>query len=111
MTQETEQLLSTARRLTRVDGDMTIHQLRVLLEVACGYGETTAKQISTKMNVNQGTVSRAVDLWSGYGTGDKPGRKLIDRVEDPDDRRHKLLRLNKRGEKFLAELCSGGADP
>ena len=105
----TEHMLRATRVLNDIDGDMTVQQLRVLLEVACGLGDQTAREITNRMGVSPGTVSRALDLWSGYGTGEKPGRNLIDRVEDLDDRRNKLLRLTKRGEKFISSLCESPA--
>ena len=99
-----EKTLTMLRKLTKFDPDMTVQQIRVLIEVDVGSGETTAKEIADRMNVSGPTVSRALDLWGKYGAGEKPGRNFCERTPDPDDRRVARLSLTRSGRQFVDTL-------
>lgn len=99
-----ERTLTALRKLTEFDPDMTMQQFRVLVEVAVASDSPTSRAIADRMGVAQPTVSRALDLWGAYGTGDKTPRKFCERVEDPEDRRLKPVKITPAGRRFLEEV-------
>lgn len=78
-----------------LDYDLTLQQLRAFAFVL-GRGETpvhkVAEALGIKPSVATGVIQRLVD------------RGLIERHEDPDDRRIRLLAVTDRGRALIAEL-------
>jgi DNA-binding MarR family transcriptional regulator len=78
-----------------LDYDLTLQQLRAFAFVLAR-GQTPisrlADALDIKPNVATGIVQRLVD------------RELIERREDPDDRRIRLLTVTKRGRALVDEL-------
>ncbi len=58
----------------------------------------TAKSIAGRMNVAKSRVTKIVDGLLR--------RKLVERTDDPEDSRVKLLKLTPEGEKLAAEIVS-----
>ena len=80
-----------------LDYDLTLQQIRVFAYVY-GHGETSitkvADALGIKPNVATGIIQRLVD------------RGLIERREDPDDRRVRLLTVTVRGSALIDDLAS-----
>jgi DNA-binding MarR family transcriptional regulator len=78
-----------------LDYDLTLQQLRAFAFVFA-HGQTptsrVAEALGIRPNVASGIVQRLVD------------RRLIEREEDPDDRRVRLLRITERGFALIEEL-------
>lgn len=78
-----------------LDYDLTLQQLRVFAFIL-GRGETpinkVAEALGIRPNVATGIIQRLVD------------RGLIERTEDPDDRRVRLLTVTDRGVALTEEL-------
>jgi DNA-binding MarR family transcriptional regulator len=78
-----------------LESSITLQQLRVLLNVyLCGPVpiHDVAETLGSKPNVATGVVQRLVE------------RDLVERHEDPRDRRARLLRTTTRGSKLIEEL-------
>ena len=80
-----------------LDYDLTLQQIRVFAYVF-GHGGTSitrvAEALGIKPNVATGIIQRLVD------------RGLIERREDPDDRRVRLLTVTVRGSALIDDLAS-----
>ena len=80
-----------------LDYDLTLQQLRVFAFVY-GHEETSITRVGEalgiKPNVATGIVQRLVD------------RGMIERREDPTDRRVRLLTVTKRGSELIDDLAS-----
>ncbi len=81
------------------DAPLTMQQLRVLFLVHLE-SRPTGHGIAATLGVSQATVSGIVDRLVAHG--------LLRRVEDPADRRVRLLRLTPRAEELLAAIEGAG---
>ena len=81
----------TMLRLVREDTDLTSRQLVVLLE--CRTGPCTVRGMAETMKVPKPAVTRAIDRVEGLG--------LVERKDDPDDRRSVLVVLTAKGRRFV----------
>tara|TARA_R100000808_G_scaffold6975_1_gene20464 strand:+ start:2450 stop:2749 length:300 start_codon:yes stop_codon:yes gene_type:complete len=95
-------LLDITRTLTDLDLDMTVLQLRVLLEIEASPG-ITGKAIADRIGTSPATITRTVDIWSKVGHKKKAGRRLVRRTLAADNR-EKNLELTSKGKKFLRDL-------
>jgi len=80
-----------------LDYDMTLQQLRAFAFVYAHGNppiKSVAEALGVRPNVATGIVQRLVD------------RGLIERREDPDDRRVRLLALTGRGQALIDELAA-----
>ena len=64
----------------------------------------TQKELMKRLGLADSGTSRTTAALSRYGDRNKPGWDVIDLVENPLDRREKLLYLNKKGNVILAAL-------
>lgn len=78
----------SARSLADVEETVTIAQFRVLV-VLKTHGRTTLRQLATRLGVNASTAQRQVDRLVREG--------LVDRRENPDDRREVAIALTRQG--------------
>ena len=84
-----------AQTVSLLDYDLTLQQLRAFAFIFAR-GETSinklADTLDIKPNVATGIVQRLVD------------REIIERREDPDDRRVRLLRVTEKGSALVDEM-------
>lgn len=92
-------------RLREVDADMNINQVAVFMWVALNEGRTQV-ELRTGLNMASSTSSRCLAALSKVHRLGKPGLDLIEWVENPDDRRAKLLYLTTRGRHLVEALLS-----
>jgi len=74
--------------------------------------DITQRELLKVLDATDSVVSRAMAVISHVGAGGVDGLNLITMEEDPKDRRQKLLRLSRAGEKLAAEMLedlNGGA--
>lgn len=77
------------------DQGLTLPQLRVLLVLRAHPG-TATHELSSKLGVTMSTISGLVDKLVRAG--------LVERCQDPDDRRVVPLRLTEQGEALVGEV-------
>jgi DNA-binding MarR family transcriptional regulator len=85
---------TTMLRLVREDTDLTSRQLVVLME--CKAGPRTVRGMAEVMRVPKPAVTRAIDRVEGLG--------LVERKDDPDDRRSVLVQLTAKGKRFVSVM-------
>lgn len=90
------------KKCHELDSDITVSQMLVLLNTA--FANTTIAQLASDLNCSQPAITRTVDIWAEYGRGPKMGREMINRVQDPNDRRSRILSLTEKGRTFLRSL-------
>ncbi len=92
-------------KFREVDADIPIGQIQVLLTVAMAgdYG-VTMTDISTKLNIGMATLSRYVAGLGKINRHHEEGMCLVDAVEDPMERRRKILTLSLKGKVFIQNL-------
>ncbi|MDE9449273.1 winged helix-turn-helix transcriptional regulator [Aliiroseovarius sp. Z3] len=94
------QIMSTLRVL---DADMNMNQVVCLCWIALNEGRTQV-ELRQELGMASSTSSRSLAALSKMHRLGKPGLDLIEWVENPDDRRAKLLFLTTRGRHLMGEL-------
>ena len=83
---------AVAHSLAAVDAQVTMPQLRVLVMIGA-HGPLNVSSVADGLGVNASNASRTCDQLVGLG--------LLDRREDPRDRRHLVLSMTAAGEELL----------
>lgn len=78
--------------------DLTMAQLKGLLALATSQN-CTVGHVARRLRIGRSAASLLVDRMVQDG--------LVERTEDPEDRRRALLRLSVRGEELMARLRQG----
>ena len=60
--------------------------------------------IAKDLNMAQSSVSRNVSLLSKWSWSRKEGLNFVEALEDPMERRRKLVKLTNRGKKLYATI-------
>jgi DNA-binding MarR family transcriptional regulator len=88
-----------------IDPEMQVTTMLVFLYIA-QRGVCTQKDVEIGLGLTNATVSRNVSYWCDRKSYQKEGIGYVERTEDPRDRRYKLLRLTKAGQKFYEKVRS-----
>lgn len=93
-----------------LDPDIQNRTMSVLLHVALR-GQCSQKDIERDLGMSNAAASRNVSYWTTdiQKRDGKPGPGYIERYEDPNDRRFKILRLTPAGRKWYEEKVLGNA--
>jgi DNA-binding MarR family transcriptional regulator len=67
-------------------------------------GRAYQKDIEMELGLSNAAASRNVAYWTKVKHDRSPGVDFIERMEDTDDRRNKVLVLNERGREFYERL-------
>lgn len=82
----------------------TLVQFSLLLRVReAGRNGISVGELAEQASLDHSTTTRFADVFGHFGRGDKPGLFLVERVDDPRDRRVRVLRLTQRGRDLLNE--------
>lgn len=87
----------TARSVAAVDDVVSLPQLRVLVMVA-SRGALNLSAVATGLRVHPSNATRAVDRLVGAG--------LLDRRDDPSDRRNLILALSPQGHGLVDRVMA-----
>lgn len=91
----------SVKSLATVEDQVDITQLRILVVVA-SHGATTLSGLAAATRLHLSRASRACDRLVGLG--------LLERTDDPADRRNLRLTLTNRGEKIVATVARARRD-
>ncbi|MFG1488107.1 MarR family transcriptional regulator [Oceanospirillum sp. HFRX-1_2] len=94
-------ILHVITELRHIGPDMPIQTAATFLSVANEEG-ITMKRLSEKLGISQSSVSRNVAALSKTHRLNKPGYDLLYAMEDPTERRRKIVRLTPKG-RLLAD--------
>jgi DNA-binding MarR family transcriptional regulator len=87
----------SARSLVGVEETVTVTQFRTLV-VLRAHGVSRLNRLSDRLQVNASTTLRTVDRLMAVG--------LVDRRENPDDRREVVIGLTDRGRRLVDEVTA-----
>jgi DNA-binding MarR family transcriptional regulator len=85
----------SARSLAEVEGTVSVSQFRTLV-VLQGHGDTRLNDLAARLGVGASTALRAVDRLIAAG--------LVERRENPTDRREVVISLTQRGRALVDEV-------
>jgi DNA-binding MarR family transcriptional regulator len=97
--------LNAILRIAREEfGDaVNLQQLQAFLLVA-ERSSISISELAELTDLSLSTASRYVAWFSRYGDRGKPALNVWDIVEDPGERRRKLVRLNENGERVYGRI-------
>ena len=87
----------SARSLVDVEETVTVTQFRTLV-VLRAHGVSRLNRLSERLHVNASTTLRTVDRLKTVG--------LVDRRENPDNRREVMIELTDRGRRLVDEVTA-----
>lgn len=99
-------LIAALEELRDLDVDMPIAQALSLLLIARNEG-LSLKELAQQAGVGMASASRYV---ATFGKPKKAGAKgygLVTAVEDPEERRKKIITLTPKGRSFVNKLITG----
>ena len=83
------------------ESGLTLTQTKALLELsapAAGTGSCPSRELAERVGLSEATISRAVDSLAERG--------LVSRIEDPSDRRVRLIAITPAGEEAVGKIVS-----
>ena len=98
-------LVGTIAVAREIDAQLPAQLLHSLLEVALQPG-LTMQELSERTGLSQSSCSRnmaALGKWHRLGV---PGHNLVETVDDPTDRRRKVMLLNARGRERVSLMLA-----
>ena len=105
----TSEELRTAIRVLEVfrdqDPDITLPSMLAFLYTAEDDGKPNNQfHLEERIGLTGATASRAAAHWYKWKRPRVPGQDMIYSEIDPEDRRYRILYLNKRGQDFRAKI-------
>ncbi len=99
-------LLKHIENFRKFDADIQSQTIAVFLYVGIHEGNegVPMTKIATELNMAQSSVSRNVSLLSKWRWSRKEGLNFVEALEDPMERRRKLVKLTNRGKKLYATI-------
>jgi DNA-binding MarR family transcriptional regulator len=95
--------MNLIREFRKFDSEMPMQMASVFLRVAMQPG-ITIKELMTLEDISQSSASRNVAALSDWNRAHKPGHGLIKAVEDPYERRRKIVDLTPKGKRVAATM-------
>lgn len=112
-TRSPEKVIADAMALFKsIDPNIQVNQIQMFLEV-CRREGSQMGAIAEHVDEPHSTSQRIFSGLSHYGTKKKPGYGLINILQDPEDRRQRLVYLSQSGKSLrdqLKELFGHGID-
>jgi DNA-binding MarR family transcriptional regulator len=90
-------------RLQSIYSEMTIPQAMCLFYIAQNQ-KVTQQSLYQDVGIRKGTATRTVAFLSHYGSGRLPALGLVDTIEDPNDRRQRVLSLTAKGKRLIEQI-------
>nr|WP_245866582.1 MarR family winged helix-turn-helix transcriptional regulator [Kandeliimicrobium roseum] len=83
--------------------ETTVQQVQIFSWIALNEGRTQ-RDLRAALDLPSSSASRNIALLSKLHRLGKPGMSLIEWVDDPEDRRAKLLQLTQKGHSLVANI-------
>lgn len=96
-------MMGTLERLRQLSPEMTISCAICLLGVSMYPEGIPQDELKKVADVGQSTLSRYLAALGERGERGKPGLGLVIVTPDPADYRRNLVKLSKKGERFIAK--------
>lgn len=96
-------LIREVEGFASIDPEMQLNTMLTFLYIA-RRGVCIQQDIERELGLSNATASRNVSYWTAQKAYNKPGVGFVERMEDPKDRRQRLLRLTKEGKAFFDRI-------
>lgn len=96
-------MLEFLEEFRNLDPDMPIQYATSFLYI-CRYEGLSIKELMDLIGLVQSSTSRNVAALAEWQKFEKPGLGLITTVEDPKDRRKKIIELSSKGKEVIGKL-------
>jgi DNA-binding MarR family transcriptional regulator len=94
---------------SELDSEMPLGQIKALLMVGiAGDNGITMTDLSEKLGIGISTCSRHIGALGSINRYHEAGFKLVEAVEDPLERRRKIITLTFSGQAFIKRLKDKG---
>ncbi len=101
---EISMLLKAIEQMRGIDPEIQAQTIAVFLVVAKSPLPIKMQDIGKELGLAQSSVSRNVAYLGDWSRHKEKGHGLIEAYEDPMERRRKLVKLTKKGERFATSL-------
>ena len=91
------------REFQKLDPEMQIPAMYTFLYVALN-GPCNQRAVEEAVGISGASASRNISYWCVIRKRGVPGLGMLERYEDPDDRRNNVIRLTPKGKRFLEKL-------
>lgn len=89
----------------KVDPDITLPSMLTFLYAVERDGQAGNQfEIDKRLDMSGATASRAIAHWLPFKRPRVEGLNMMDSTPDPEDRRYKMITLNRRGLEFAKKL-------
>ena len=89
----------------KVDPDITLPSMLAFMYAVERDGQSGNQfEIDKQLDMSGATASRAIAHWLSYKKPRIKGLDMLDSVPDPEDRRYRLITVNKRGSIFAERV-------
>jgi len=89
----------------QVDPDITLPSMLTFLYAVERDGQAGNQfAIDQRLDMSGATASRAIAHWLDYKRPRVAGLNMLESTPDPEDRRYKMITLNRRGMDFAAKI-------
>lgn len=93
------------REFRKIDPQMPMQQAALLVELAT-HPVCTMSELTRRLEISQSSVSRNVAALSKVDRHQKPGLDLVESVEDPAERRRKIVSLTPKGHELMSAVLA-----
>jgi len=89
----------------RVDPDITLSSMLAFLYYVERDGQAMNQyEVEKRLDMSGATASRATSHWLKWKRPRHPGMDMADSIPDPEDRRYRMITLNRRGLEFAQKI-------
>ena len=104
-TEALRRLLGAIDGFRGVDEQLPMQMAQALLLIAKRPG-LTMQELSQETGLSQSSCSRNVAALSKWHRHQKPGHDLVESMDDPRERRRKVMFLTRRGKKVVKDILT-----
>jgi DNA-binding MarR family transcriptional regulator len=95
-----------------IDPDITLPSMLTFLYVVERDSQSGNQDaITHRLDMSGATASRAIAHWLDYKRPRVPGQNMMESIPDPEDRRYKMILLNRRGLEFAKKIEDAVNEP
>lgn len=88
-----------------IDPDITLPSMLAFLYYAETDGQAGNQyNMEQRLDMSTATASRATSHWLAFKRPKVPGLDMVESIPDPEDRRYRMITLNRKGESFVERI-------
>lgn len=87
----------------QIGSELQLQTLRTFMYIA-QQGQCTQAELEQHLGMTNASTSRNVSFWTDLRYDKKPGKNMVQRVEDRGDRRQRILVLTSKGKEFFEKI-------